>query len=259
MNNTEFPTYANIFAVSSIGKIQPGDNISELILARLQAQGEALKDGDVIVIAQKIISKVEGRQVDLKHVVPSKKANRIAKQSHKDPRIVELILNESVEIIRIKEGLIITRHHLGLVLANAGIDQSNIEHDPDGSVLLLPKSPSKSCEDIRQAIRSQTKKDVAVLMNDSVGRPWRIGTTSIAIGSAGLTPLLDQRGKTDLFGRQMETAMTAIADQVASMAALIQGECNEGQPIVICRGLKCFMGTGKASDLVRPIEQDLFL
>jgi len=259
LQEVSVPTIATAIAIPGIGQIQREDSLVQHILLSLTRSGEALAENDVLVIAQKVVSKSEGRQVRLVDVSPSLRAEKLASITGKDSRLIELILSESTEIIRVRHGLIITRHRTGLILANAGIDQSNIEQsNDDPSVLLLPKDPDHSCINLRRELRCRSGKSVAVVINDSVGRPWRLGTTGVAIGCAGITPLLDRRGEVDLFGRPMTATQSAIGDQVASMASLLQGECAEGRPVVILRGLSHALGNGTATDLVRPPQEDLF-
>ena len=253
------PASAMLFAVNGMPQVQPDDDIAELILGALADEGRQLISGDIIVIAQKIISKSENRYVTLDSATPSLDALKLAQETGKDPRIIELILSESTEVMRARPGLIIVRHRLGFVLANAGIDQSNIPSGENGdTVLLLPEDPSASCRQIKQCLKQRIGADVAVVINDSIGRAWRLGTVGTAIGSAGLSMLIDLRGRPDLYGRPMKTSMTAIGDQVASMASLMQGECDEGNPVVVCRGFGAFLGDGATESLVRPIHEDLF-
>jgi coenzyme F420-0:L-glutamate ligase/coenzyme F420-1:gamma-L-glutamate ligase len=215
-----------------------------------------LAEGDVLVVAQKIVSKAEGRLVRLPTVQPSDEARRLAQRAGKDPRLVEVILAESSEVLRVRDNLIITRHRLGLVMANAGVDRSNVE-DGEDEVLLLPEDPDASCARLAAALAGDCH--IGVIVNDSVGRAWRRGQIGTAIGSWGLAALQDLRGRPDLFGRALQVSEAAMADQLASLAALLQGQADEGLPVVLVRGgFADPAAGGSASDLIRPFEQDLF-
>ena len=213
-------------------------------------------DGDVLVLAQKILSKSEGRTVALDTVEPGPEALRLAGRAEKDPRIIELILRESVEIVRIRPGLVIARHKTGLVMANSGIDFSN--SGSDGVAVLLPLDPDLSAFRLRQRIRELTGCRVGVVINDSFGRAWRLGTTGTAIGTSGIRVLHDRRGEADRGGRELLTSMVAQADEIAAAASLLMGQGNESLPFVLVRGGDWTLGEGSARDLVRPVEQDLF-
>ena len=248
-----------IFAVPGIPLVVPGDDLISLIETGLKSINQSLQNQDIVVIAQKIVSKSEGRIVELSSVEPSPKALELAKQSEKDPRLVELILSESKEIIRYRPGLIITAHKLGYILANAGIDVSNVAPENDGEqVLLLPVNPDQSCTVLRSQIRAYYNKDVAVIINDSVGRAWRVGTVGIALGADGLESVLDLRGKEDLFGRPLAVSIVGIGDEMAAAASILQGQGNEGLPVVIIRGFVGEKTVMRGSDLVRDKEEDLF-
>jgi coenzyme F420-0:L-glutamate ligase/coenzyme F420-1:gamma-L-glutamate ligase len=221
----------------------------------LATSGMDLEDGDIVVLAQKIVSKAEGRQVMLDSVTPSPAAEDLATRTGKDPRLVELMLAETEEIVRVRPNLVIVRNHLGLVLANAGIDQSNVA---PGAALLLPVDPDASAAALRAALNAATGKTVAVLVIDSLGRAWRMGTTGTAIGVAGMPAVLDLRGKPDLTGRKLESSELGIADEVAAAASLAMGQADEGTPIVIVRGLAYEPCEHSARTLVRPRVMDLF-
>jgi len=239
--------------------IGPGDDLAALIADGAVAVGSALAEGDVVVIAQKIVSKAEDRHVDLRSVVPSPRARELAAQCKKDPRLVEVILSESSEILRWRPGLIIVVHHHGTVMANAGIDQSNVAPEGDAErVLLLPADPDESARRLRRDIRARTGRDVAVIVNDSIGRAWRNGTVGIAVGAAGLPVLDDQRQRPDLFGQPLVASIEAVADELAAAASLIQGQADEGIPVVVIRGFERPGGHLPAAALVRPKEEDLF-
>jgi coenzyme F420-0:L-glutamate ligase/coenzyme F420-1:gamma-L-glutamate ligase len=248
----------SVTALGGVPLIAPRADLASIILDALGAAGLALGDGDVIVLAQKIVSKAEGRSVALAGVEPSTRATELAAQCAKDPRLVELILGEASEVMRVRPGVIIVRHRLGLVLANAGIDQSNIDHRDGPHALLLPIDPDESCRSIRVALHERTGRDAAVLIIDSLGRAWRQGTTGTAIGVSGMTALLDLRGRPDLYDRRLETSELGLADEIAATASLAMGQANEGTPIVLIRGLKFATTDGKASDLIRPRHMDLF-
>ncbi len=248
------------FAVPGIGLMEPGDDLATYIVDGLGELERDLEDGDIVVIAQKVISKIEGRTIDLNTVNPSAKAVEIAEQCGKDPREVELILLESEEVLRAVEGILIVVHRTGVILANAGLDRSNVRSErEEENVLLLPVDPDRSCEKIQARLMALAGADVAVIISDSLGRPWRMGTTGVAIGVAGLPALLDQRGDVDLFGRELKVSQQAIADELASAAALLQGQGADGQPVVIIRGDFSWDQPDSGSDaLVRPKEMDLF-
>jgi len=208
------------------------------------------------VLAQKIVSKAEGREVALASVVPSAAAGELAALTLKDPRLVELVLRESIEVVRAVPNILIVRHKLGFVMAQGGIDASNV--DGTGTVLLLPADPDASAERLRQALKGKTGADVGVVINDSWGRAWRIGTVGTAIGVAGLPAFLDLRGTPDLNGRILRVTEVGHADEIAAAASLLMGQADEGRPVVILRGLGRAAPAGKARDLVRPVKQDLF-
>jgi coenzyme F420-0:L-glutamate ligase/coenzyme F420-1:gamma-L-glutamate ligase len=237
-----------------IPRVEEGADIAQLILDAMGTSGLQLQDKDIIVIAQKIVSKAEGRSVDLNTVVPSQKAIELGAAANKEPRLVELILRESNEVLRIRPGVIIVEHKRGMVLANAGIDRSNVGDD---RVLLLPGDPDKSASTIRGGLREKSGTDVGVMIIDSIGRAWRNGTIGTVIGASGLTTLLDLRGKPDLFGRKLETTEVGWADEVAAAASLMMGQADEGRPVVLVRGLD-MSGGGTAKDLLRTKTLDLF-
>ncbi len=241
--------------------VQPGDDVAQLILDGLVRAGISLQVGDVIAIAQKIISKAEGRLVNLASVEPDEEALRVAGITGKDPRLVALILSESEEISRMREGALIVRHRLGFISANAGIDRSNVAQEgEDETVLLLPVDPDSSAEQIRQAIVERCGVSVGVVITDSHGRPFRLGTVGVAIGVAGLPALWNRRGEADLFGYTLQHTDVGLADEIAAAAGLLMGQAGEGVPAVLVRGLRVAeMGNaGKASDLLRPKQLDLY-
>jgi coenzyme F420-0:L-glutamate ligase/coenzyme F420-1:gamma-L-glutamate ligase len=252
-------TRLEAIALPGIPLVQPGDDLAKLIHEALARAGLALAEGDLLVVAQKIVSKAEGRLVRLATVTPSDEARRLAERAGKDPRLVEVILSESSEVLRVRDNLIIARHRLGLVMANAGVDASNVDGGNGEVVLMLPQDPDASCARIGAALAGASGCHVGVIINDSVGRAWRRGQIGTAIGSWGLDALQDLRGRPDLFGRKLQVSEAALADQIASVASLLQGQADEGQPVVLVRGgFADPAAHGTAADLIRPLEQDLF-
>jgi coenzyme F420-0:L-glutamate ligase/coenzyme F420-1:gamma-L-glutamate ligase len=249
----------SLTAVPYIPHVQPGDNIAEVILRALSAAGLTLQDGDIMVIAQKIVSKAEGRSINLADVQPGERAYEVAAQTGKDPRVVELILQESEEISRMREGVLIVRHRLGFTSANAGIDRSNVSQSgTEETVLLLPLDPDGSAAAIRTSLEAQTGAWLGVVISDSHGRPFRHGTVGVAIGVAGLPALWDRRGEFDLYGYQLQHTTVGVADEIAAAAGLLMGQASEGMPVVLVRGLQLPPIEGKAQDLVRPKVMDLY-
>jgi len=255
---TDHCTALTLFALGDVPMIDEGADLAEIVLAAVGHDGQALIDGDVIILAQKIVSKAEGRLVDLATIAVSPRAVDLGEESDKDPRLVELILRESQEVMRVRKGALIVRHRLGLVLANAGIDQSNIDHGGATFALLLPEDPDASAQRIRRALVERTGADVAVLIIDSLGRAWRTGTTGTAIGVAGMPGLVDLRGQPDLHGRTLATSELGLADEVAAAASLIMGQADEGRPIVLARGVGYGRRDGTAAELIRPRHMDMF-
>ena len=241
--------------------VAPGDDLPGLLLDAITAQGVTLNDGDVLVVAQKIVSKSEGRQVRLADVTPSDEARALAVETDKDPRLVQLILDESTEVVRKKPGVLIVRQALGIVGAHAGIDQSNIEHGrhpEDESALLLPRDPDASAARLHEELRRRTGRHVGVVISDSANRPWRLGTVGIAIGAAGIAALHDRRGGTDLFGRELKVTLINRADSLATAATLVMGETTERIPAAVIKGLAPETDGGNAAEILRPLEEDLF-
>jgi coenzyme F420-0:L-glutamate ligase / coenzyme F420-1:gamma-L-glutamate ligase len=239
--------------------VKPGDDLAAIALAAYAATGLAPADGDVLVVAQKIVSKAEDRAVDVASVEPSERAIALAAEVEKDPRLVEVILSESRRIVRHRPNLVIAEHRRGWVMANAGIDHSNVAPD-DGidRVLLLPLDPDASAASLRQRLTATTGRRIAVVISDSFGRPFRRGTVGIALGAAGLPAVIDWRGHPDLFGRILEVTETGFADEIAAAASLVQGQADEATPIVLVRGLSWSAPDAPAAALVRPAEHDLF-
>ncbi|QKR98855.1 coenzyme F420-0:L-glutamate ligase [Sphingomonas sp. CL5.1] len=248
----------SVTALAGVPVVRPGDDLCRVVMQATQASGMALEDSDVVVLAQKIVSKAEGRQVALDSVAPSPAALEMAARTGKDARLVELILSESDEVVRERPNLLIVRHRLGLVLANAGIDQSNVLPGEGPQALLLPIDPDASAARLRDALREATGRTVAVLVIDSLGRAWRMGTTGTAIGVAGLPAVLDLRGRPDLTGRKLESSELGLADEIAAAASLAMGQADEGTPIVILRGLSYAADGSSARAIVRPRGMDLF-
>jgi coenzyme F420-0:L-glutamate ligase / coenzyme F420-1:gamma-L-glutamate ligase len=246
-------------ALEGVPTVRAGNDLSEIVFSSAARTGVTLANGDIIVVAQKIVSKAEGRFVRLRGVEPSSEARTIAARTGKDPRVVELILREATEVVRTRPGVIIVAHRLGFVMANAGIDSSNVEDGQDEEiVLLLPENPDASAARLRKQLRARTNVDVAVIINDSFGRAWRLGTIGTAIGVSGLPALLDLRGSPDRTGRRLQVTEVGVADEVAAGASLLMGQAAEGRPIVHVRGFPYPRRDGKATELVRPREEDLF-
>lgn len=236
-------------ALPGLPLVQPGDDLAALLSDALARAALVPAPQDVLVVAQKIVSKAEGRAVKLASVTPGAKAQALATQAGKDPRLVELILRESRRVVRVRPNLIIVEHRLGYVMANAGIDQSNIG---EGLALLLPEDPDASAARLHAAL------GCAVVVNDSFGRAWRRGTVGVALGAAGLPALLDLRGRPDLFGRALQVSISGFADEVAAAASLLQGQGAEGLPAVLVQGLRWDAPPNPALDLLRPEAEDLF-
>jgi len=242
--------------LGGIPMVKAGDDLAAIILAVLRASERSLQAGDVLVLAQKIVSKAEGRAVDLRTVTPSARALKLGEACEKDPRLVELILSESTDVLRHRPGVIIVAHRLGMVLANAGIDRSNV--GGEDHALLLPVDPDRGSADIRRRLTEATGVDVGVMIIDSIGRAWRNGTVGTAIGVSGLPGLLDLRGRPDLFGRALETTEVGLADELAAAASLVMGQAGEGRPVVLARGLGYERRDGSGQELIRAREKDLF-
>lgn len=238
-----------------------GSDLASLILDALTRVGIGLLDGDILVAAQKIISKAEGRQVNLSGVQPSSRAVEIAVEIDKDPRLVELILQESASVLRTRPGTIVVEHRLGFVCANAGIDHSNVAGEgpaQEEQVLLLPLDPDASAQRLRACLEAASGKRLGVAIIDSHGRAWRMGTVGTIIGLAGLPGLVDLRGQPDLFGYRLRITQVGAADELAAAASLVMGQAAEGTPVVHVRGFPYPLREGSLPELLRPKEQDLF-
>jgi coenzyme F420-0:L-glutamate ligase / coenzyme F420-1:gamma-L-glutamate ligase len=252
-------TSLEVIALEGLPFVRPGDDLVELIASALRSNDVAPRVGDVLVVAQKIISKAEGRVVDLATVEPSAKAFTLAAEVDKDPRLVELILSESVRVVRSRRNVLIVEHRLGFIMANAGVDQSNVgPSDGAPRALLLPENPDRSAEALRRGLAAVTGIDLAVVINDSFGRAWRQGTAGVAIGVAGLPALVDLRGRPDLFGRTLEASVIGFADEVAAAASLVMGQADEATPVVLIRGLRWSAPATNAASIIRAANEDLF-
>jgi len=251
-------TELSLHAVPGVPMVRPGDDLPTVVLTALANAGFALAAGDVLVLAQKIVSKAEHRQIALADVDPGADARALAAEVDKDPRLVQLILDESTEVLRKKPGVLIVRHKLGLVGANAGIDQSNIDHGDADEALLLPSDPDVSAQALKAEINKRTGQSIGVIIADSMNRPWRMGTIGGAIGCAGVNVLDDHRGGTDIYGRELKVTLINRADALAGAATLLMGETTEKIPLVLIRGVAPYTGTGSARDIPRPLEEDMF-
>ncbi len=254
-----------LVAVPGIPLIEPGDDLAAIIGGAIRSAGLTVGDRDVLVVAQKIVSKAEGRYVELADVTPSPQALELAAIVAKDPRFVEIVLSESAEVVRYRKDVLIVAHRLGFVMANAGVDQSNIEHGNteheggEGRVLLLPRDPDSACADLKRRLEAAFGVRLGVVMNDSFGRAWRNGVVGVALGAAGLPSLIDMVGEPDLFGRTLRVTQIAFADEIAAAASLVMGQAGERQPVVLVQGLDWGeRGETPARALLRPKQLDLF-
>lgn len=254
------PCSVTLTALDGIPLVREGDDLATLIAKALDDAAIVPQNADILVVAQKIVSKAEGRQVTLDTVTPSVAASDLAPQVSKDPRHVEMILRESEEVLRVTGGAVISVHKLGFVMANAGVDQSNVEHTPGMSdrVLLLPSDPDRSATTLKAALDEKYGISMGVVINDSVGRAWRRGVIGLAIGAAGLPSLRTLAGELDLFGRPLRITEHAAADEIASAASLLMGQAGEGLPVVHVRGLRYDDEELPARALIRPKDQDAF-
>jgi coenzyme F420-0:L-glutamate ligase/coenzyme F420-1:gamma-L-glutamate ligase len=246
-----------LIALPGIPEVSSGAALGKILADALLRAGWSLQPGDILVLAQKIISKAEGRVVQLASVTPSDRAQQIAHTANKDPRLVELILRESRQVLRVKPGIIIVEHKLGFVMANAGIDQSNVPGAED-AVLLLPEDPDASARKLRGQIFQCAGINIGVLIIDSFGRAWRHGVTGTAIGVAGLPALIDLRGNKDREGRVLKVTQVAAADELAAAASLVMGQADEGTPAVLVRGFPYALRESAVNELLRPENEDLF-
>lgn len=247
--------------LAGIPRVRPGDDLPMLLLEALGRAEVRLEAGDILAVTQKIVSKAEGRLVHLPEVRPSPEARRLAEESQKDPRLVEVILRESRQVMRVRPGLIIVRHRLGFVCANAGVDHSNVLGEggrPEDWVLRLPEDPDASARRIRERLEQAAGVPLGVVILDSHGRAWRMGTVGVAIGISGMPALLDLRGRPDLFGYRLQVTQVGIADELAAAVSVVTGQAAEGIPAVHVRGLPYPLREGSLGELIRPEEQDLF-
>ena len=248
-----------LFALRDFPLVKPGDDLAVQISKSLTDNQLTLQDGDIIVLAQKIVSKSENRYRVLNTIKPREEAIKLAKETGKDPRAVELVLQESNRVLRYRYGSIVVEHKLGFVHANAGIDQSNLPDNADSEIaLLLPEDSDASAAALRDTLQKKHNVKIGVVINDSFGRAWRLGTVGISIGIAGFDPLLDLRGQPDLFGRKLEITQVGIGDEIAAAASLLMGQAGEGVPVVILRGLQLSETTGTVQDLLRKPNEDMF-
>jgi coenzyme F420-0:L-glutamate ligase/coenzyme F420-1:gamma-L-glutamate ligase len=248
-----------LLPIPGVPLVRPGDDLAELLIRACGRGSVSPSNGDVLVVAQKVVSKAEGRYVDLATVAPSARARSLAAEVDKDPRLVEVILRESQRVVRRRPGVLIVEHRLGFVLANAGVDRSNVDPDAGNEpVLLLPRDPDASAAKLRARLEAHFGKTVAVVISDSWGRAWRQGTVGVALGAAGLPALMDLRGSPDLFGHELRVTQTGFADEVASAASLLMGQANEATPAILVRGLAWSGEPAPALALIRPPEEDLF-
>lgn len=252
-------TTLTLTALSGLPLVEPGDDLAGLIAAAVKRVGLRPVDGDVIVVAQKIVSKAEGRYIDLAGITPSPQALELAATVRKDPRHIEVILCEAEEVVRVREDVLIVAHRLGFVMANAGVDESNIEHRPgEERVLLLPLDPDVSCATLKAKLDGIFDVSLGVIINDSFGRPWRNGVTGVALGAAGVPSIESLIGAPDLFGRPLRMTEVAIADELAAAASLVMGQAGEGLPVVHVGGFASDAPPIPAAALVRPKHRDLF-
>ena len=243
--------------LNDIPLIRQNDDLADIIVHSLEHTKIALEDNDIFVLAQKVVSKAEGRMVSLATVIPSPRAIELGAQIEKDARLVELILQESNSIVRTRPGTIVVEHKLGFICANAGIDHSNVTGEEE-YVLLLPENPDQSASEIRAKIELMTKKKVGVMIIDSHGRAWRIGTVGVCIGLSGIPAVMDERGWKDLFDYTLRITVVGVGDELAAAASLVMGQASEGTPIVHVRGFPYPLREGSLKELIRPKEQDLF-
>ena len=246
-------------AIAGVPLVRPRDDLAGLLISACERSTLIPADGDILVVAQKVVSKAQGRYVDLAGVVPSARAQQLAAEVNKDPRLVEVILRESRRVVRHRPGVLIVEHRLGFVLANAGVDRSNV--DPQAGiepVLLLPNDPDGSAATLLTRFAAHFKKTLAVVIIDSFGRAWRRGTVGVALGAAGLPAVMDLRGRPDLFGHALRVTQTGFADEIAAAASLLMGQADEGMPAVLVRGLAWTGAASSAAALIRPPDEDLF-
>ena len=243
-----------------IPEIKPGDDLAGILCRAARAGGMEFQPGDILVVAQKIVSKAEGRVCTLSEVAPTPRARDIAASTDRDPRLVEVILGESNEVVLASRTALVTEHRTGVVCANAGVDRSNVFSGPEGEdvVVLLPEDADASARKLRDGIREKTGTEVAVIVSDTHGRPFRRGVVGVAIGAAGIEPIIDRRGDADLFGRTLQITVVAQADEAAAAASLLMGQAGEGRPAVLIRGVEFEKSDAGARALFRPKDEDFF-
>jgi len=248
------PSRIQIVPLTGVPEIVPGDDLAQLLVEAVRRQRLVPKPGDIFVVAQKIVSKAEGRIVRLDSIKPSERAERWAAEYQKDPRVIEIVLREASSIVRMERGILIVRTHHGFVCANAGVDVSNV---PAGTASLLPEDPDRSARSLQQQLTRTLGVHVAVIISDTFGRAWRQGLGNVALGLAGLAPLVDYRGLHDIHGKTLRVSVIALADELAAASGLVMGKLNQ-IPAVVFQGVSTPKGTGVGLDLIRPIEKDLF-
>lgn len=248
----------SLHAVPGLPLVEPGDDLAGLIAEALRSAGIGLQDGDIVAVAQKIVSKADGLYVALDTVAPSDRARELAALTGKDPRHVEVVLSETEEIVKAGARAIVSAHRRGFVMANAGIDESNIDHKDGPRVLLLPRDPDASAAALKTLLDREFGVACGVIINDSFGRPWRNGVVGVALGAAGIPSLVDRIGAEDLFGRKLKVTEIAVADALAAATSLLMGEANEGLPVVLVRGYRNQAPERPASTLIRSRDRDMF-
>jgi coenzyme F420-0:L-glutamate ligase / coenzyme F420-1:gamma-L-glutamate ligase len=248
----------HLIALRDFPHVESGDDLAGFTVEALGRDDLQLHLDDVLVFAQKIVSKAEGRQIDLATVTPSEQALELARTVRKDPRLIELVLRESRRIVRAAPDVLIVEHRLGMIMANAGIDQSNVAVPDRDCALLLPQDPDASAMRLQERLAALTGCAAAVIISDSFGRPWRVGTVGVAIGCAGIAATLDLRGQTDLFGRPLRVSIVGHADEIASAASILMGQASEARPVILVRGLPARSPHRPAAALLRPPGEDLF-
>jgi len=249
-----FPSALQIVPLTGLPEVAPGENLAAMIVEAVLRQGLVLRQGDVLVVAQKIVSKAEGRIVRLGAIEPSERAKRWAEEYHKDPRVIELVLREADGIVRMERGVIVARTRHGFVCANAGVDTSNV---PEGMAALLPEDPDRSARTLQEQCARAFGVHLAVIVSDTFGRPWREGLVNVALGVAGMTPLLDYRGRRDAHGKMLQATIIALADELAAAAGLVMGKADR-VPVAVVQGVAMAGAHGGGRDLIRAAERDLF-
>jgi len=251
---TPSPPPVHIIPLTGLPEVAPGDNLARLLIEATQRQKLVLRQGDIFVVAQKIVSKAEGRIVHLDSIKPSERAERWAAEYQKEPRVTEIVLREASSIVRMERGVIIAKTHHGFVCANAGVDVSNV---PVGTASLLPENPDRSARMLQEQLTRAVGVPLAVIISDTFGRPWREGLVNVALGVAGMKPLVDYRGQHDPEGKTLQATVIGLADEIAAASGLVMGKLNR-IPAAVVQSVTMPKGTGSGSDLIRPAERDLF-